>query len=166
MPHPIVTMQGLYRNKEMLMKCLFIFLFQLPFWGEYQLTKNNAAMIWNIFKCDFVNTDALSENDVAIFQEAVMLDGGAAATAMINYYRNIFTVKTFWIIQKLRGTLKVPTLLIWGEKDPFLPKELCEKTKFYVDDITVSYVPNASKSVHQDNPERVNELIEQFLEQQ
>jgi pimeloyl-ACP methyl ester carboxylesterase len=81
---------------------------------------------------------------------------------MLNYYR---AMRHAMPLMKARGTPKIetPTLLVWGEQDVALGKELTYKTGEYVSDLTVRYIPNASHWVQQDAPETVNAMLEAWL---
>uniref|UniRef100_H2Y322 AB hydrolase-1 domain-containing protein n=2 Tax=Ciona intestinalis TaxID=7719 RepID=H2Y322_CIOIN len=58
-----------------------------------------------------------------------------------------------------------PVLLIWGDQDAALGKELAELAKGGATDITVAMIPGASHWVNQDEPEKVHEQMEKFLMQ-
>ena len=57
----------------------------------------------------------------------------------------------------------MPTLMIWGEADTALGKELTYGTDRLVRDLTVRHLPGVSHWVQQEAPELVNELIETWL---
>ncbi|NEQ32390.1 MAG: alpha/beta hydrolase, partial [Leptolyngbya sp. SIO4C5] len=78
-----------------------------------------------------------------------------------NYYRSAFFALTE---EKSYGVLPVPTLLIWGEQDPALGKELTYGTEQYVQDLQIRYVPDAGHWVQQERPDLVNGYMRQFLE--
>lgn len=61
--------------------------------------------------------------------------------------------------------IKVPTRVIWGEKDVALPKSLLDGLENVVDDLRVERIPEGSHWVIHEQPERVNRLIRQFLVQ-
>ncbi|HEY9849943.1 MAG TPA: alpha/beta hydrolase [Leptolyngbyaceae cyanobacterium] len=80
---------------------------------------------------------------------------------MLNYYRNVFQQNIFkqdWPI------LEVPTLMIWGENDTALGKELSYGTEAYVRDFQIKYIPNCSHWVQQDRPDLVNQYMAEFLQ--
>ena len=62
-----------------------------------------------------------------------------------------------------RMPLAVPTLMIWGERDTALGKELTIDTDKLVRDFTLRYVPDVSHWVQQEAPETVNAMIEAWL---
>jgi epoxide hydrolase 4 len=59
--------------------------------------------------------------------------------------------------------ITVPTLLVWGERDIALGKELTYGTDEYVESLRVEYLPESSHWVQQDDPDRVNELIREHI---
>jgi pimeloyl-ACP methyl ester carboxylesterase len=85
-----------------------------------------------------------------------------ALTAMLNYYRAL--LRGFNGLKK-RGTRKIdiPTLMIWGEEDSALGKELAYGTERYVSDLKVRYLPRVSHWVQQEAPETVNAIIQAWL---
>ena len=93
-----------------------------------------------------------------------------ALTAMVNYYRAnraLFRrTRAGHPRTSLATTIDVPTLLIWGEADTALGKELTYGTERLVTNLTVRYLPNVSHWVQQEAPEAVNELIDTWLASQ
>lgn len=82
--------------------------------------------------------DAMSDND--IHREIKALCRPGAATAAINYYRNMFNGTRVLT----RTKITVPTLVLWGERDMALGKQLTLELDKYVEKIVVKYFPNAS----------------------
>ena len=75
-------------------------------------------------------------------------------------FRNIFQGllnETEWDV------LQVPTLTIWGENDKFLGKELTYDTQAYVKDFQLRYIPNCSHWVQHEQPQLVNQYMQEFL---
>jgi pimeloyl-ACP methyl ester carboxylesterase len=57
-----------------------------------------------------------------------------------------------------------PTLVIFGERDRYLSKELAEPDRADVPNLErVVRLPDASHWVQHDEPQRVNELLTEFL---
>jgi pimeloyl-ACP methyl ester carboxylesterase len=65
------------------------------------------------------NKNAFTTADLAAYKDAA--GKGGAITAMLNYYCNIFQQR---LLNKNWSILEVPTLMIWGEQDTALGKEL------------------------------------------
>jgi pimeloyl-ACP methyl ester carboxylesterase len=61
------------------------------------------------------------------------------------------------------AAIDVPTLIIWGEDDPFLPVELGERLGEIIDRATVALLPGCSHFVTEDAPQTVGPLIYEFL---
>jgi pimeloyl-ACP methyl ester carboxylesterase len=67
------------------------------------------------------------------------------------------------MINQKWGVLEVPTLMIWGENDTALGKELTYGTEAYVKDFQIKYIANCSHWVQQEQPQLVNQYIREFL---
>jgi pimeloyl-ACP methyl ester carboxylesterase len=57
----------------------------------------------------------------------------------------------------------VPALLIWGTKDRFLGRELAQPSINLCDEGKLIFIEEASHWVQHEEPERVNELLLTFL---
>jgi pimeloyl-ACP methyl ester carboxylesterase len=64
----------------------------------------------------------------------------------------------------LKRPVTTPTLLIWGEADTALGKELTVGTDRLVSDLTVRYLPGVSHWAQQEAPEVVNDTIVHWLD--
>jgi pimeloyl-ACP methyl ester carboxylesterase len=62
-----------------------------------------------------------------------------------------------------RRRIECPTLLIWGAADKSLGVELTEGLERWVNDLRVELIHEASHWVQVEAPERVNELLVDFL---
>ncbi|MGB3765066.1 MAG: alpha/beta hydrolase [Phormidesmis sp.] len=158
LPHPAKFAQGL-RTPQQLLKSWYIALFQLPALPELLIKSNNYAVIRSIFRDQAVNPNAFTEEDLDVLVAAAAKPG--AVTAMLNYYRDIFQSEGF--LDKQWGVLKVPTLMIWGEDDKALGKELTYGTNEYVETFKIRYIPDCSHWVQQEQPGQVNQYMQAFL---
>ena len=83
-----------------------------------------------------------------------------ALTATINYYRAAMrNLKAF----KSTAPLPMPVLLIWGEQDKALGKELSLNTAEYCTQLEVVYDPTSGHFIQHDNPELVNKKLLGFF---
>ncbi|MDZ8110257.1 MAG: alpha/beta hydrolase [Nostoc sp. DedQUE12a] len=158
LPHPAKFAQGL-RTPQQLLRSYYIFIFQLPWIPELLLQSSDYQAIETAFKGTAVNKNAFTQADINTYKDAAAKRG--ALTAMLNYYRNIFDQR---IINPNRGILEVPTLMIWGENDTALGKELTYDTTAYVRDFQIKYIPNCGHWVQQEQPELVNQYMSEFLQ--
>ncbi|MEA5535554.1 alpha/beta hydrolase [Crocosphaera sp. XPORK-15E] len=157
LPHPAKFKQGL-KTPQQLLKSWYIFAFQLPQLPEWLLQRNNYQLIAYMFKA--VDESAFSSEDLDIYREAAAKP--RALTAMLNYYRNIFQ-GFFKTSQQEWKKLSMPILMIWGENDVALGKELTYGTEDYAENLTIKYIPNCSHWVQQEQPQFVNEYMRDFL---
>ncbi|HXF57672.1 MAG TPA: alpha/beta fold hydrolase [Actinomycetota bacterium] len=61
------------------------------------------------------------------------------------------------------AALDVPTLVLWGEEDPFVPAALAERLGEVLPDATVALLPGCSHLVNEDAPDTVGLLLLQYL---
>ncbi|MEO6862035.1 MAG: alpha/beta hydrolase [Microcoleus sp.] len=160
LPHPAKFAEGL-RTRQQLLKSWYIFLFQLPFLPEFLIKLGDYRAIALAFEGMAVDKNTFTPSDIQAYKDAAAKPG--ALTATINYYRNIargFLDRQNW------GVLQVPTLMIWGENDSALGKELTYGTEDYVQDFQIQYIPNCSHWVQQEQPHLVNSCMRDFLASQ
>ncbi|MEL7039337.1 MAG: alpha/beta hydrolase [Cyanobacteria bacterium J06592_8] len=159
-PHPAKFVNGLW-TIDQLQKSWYMFFFQLPLLPEIFLQADDYQAIASSFIDMAIDKSAFTTTDLDVYKDAAAKRG--ALTAMINYYRNIFPA--FFNLQERPqwGLLTVPTLMIWGEEDKALGKELTYGTEEYVQDFQIRYIPNCSHWVQQEKPELVNQYMREFL---
>jgi pimeloyl-ACP methyl ester carboxylesterase len=158
-PHPRRMLEGL-RTPRQLAKSWYILFFQLPWlpelgarargwWGWRRLFENEAR------------PGAYTPRDIERYVEAWSQPG--APTAMINYYRAALRQTPRRAEARIRQ-VEAPTLVIWGQRDRHLGAELAEPERADVPNLErVVRLPEASHWVHQDEPERVSELLVEFF---
>ena len=156
-PHPAVFWHEIRRPTQ-LRRSWYIFFFQLPLLPERLMTRRGAAALRPAYRRLAANPDAFTEDDIRTMREAFLKPG--VATASINYYRSAFAGLS---MARSRTRLDVPTLLIWGDRDPYLGIRLSEGMETYVSDLSVRHFPDAGHFVHEEKPGEVNRLIRQFL---
>ena len=157
LPHPAKFAEGL-RTPQQLLRSAYIFFFQIPVLPELLIQLNDFQALEAAFKGMAVDKTTFSNDDIEAYKNAFAKRD--ALTATLNYYRNMFAqglTTSDW------GILTVPTLLIWGEADTALGKELTYGTERYVQDFRIRYIPNCSHWVQQEQPQLVNQLMREFL---
>jgi pimeloyl-ACP methyl ester carboxylesterase len=160
-PHPICFQRGL-RSAAQLKRSWYMFFFQLPWLPEQLIKARNFRALDDAVRGWAVHKQHFGEAEMAVFKQCASEPG--ALTAMLNYYR---AMPSSIPLLRRRGPrkIKVPTLMIWGERDQALGKELTDKTERYVEQLSLRFVPDASHWVQQDAPEAVNALLETWLKQ-
>lgn len=157
LPHPAKFSQGL-RTPQQLLKSWYIFFFQIPNLPEFLIQLNDYKLLETAFTGMAVRKETFSAADISFYKDALAKRG--ALTAAIHYYRNAFQAG---LIEKSWSVLEVPTLMIWGEEDTALGKELTYGTEQYVRDFQIRYIPNCSHWVQQEQPTLVNQYIREFI---
>ncbi|MBD2292662.1 alpha/beta hydrolase [Anabaena sphaerica FACHB-251] len=157
LPHPAKFSQGL-STPQQLLRSYYIFLFQFPLLPELVLQASDYETIAKAIQGTAFNKNAFTTADIEAYKDAAAKRG--AITAMLNYYRNIFQQG---ILNKTWTVLEVPTLMIWGEQDTALGKELTYGTQEYVRNLQIKYIPNSGHWVQQEQPELVTEYMREFL---
>ena len=142
-------------------KSYYIFLFQLPRLPERFLGKDLKGFFTKAFTTFLPKGRTLNISDAEIDKYVEAYSQPGALTATINYYR-----ATFRQLGGLHdtGKLQMPVLMLWGENDVALGKELTYNTKDYCTDLEIIYDPTSGHFIQHDNPELVNEKLLQFFE--
>jgi pimeloyl-ACP methyl ester carboxylesterase len=157
LPHPAKFSQGL-STPQQLLRSYYIFLFQFPVIPELLLQASDYEAIARVIQGTAFNKNAFTKADIEAYKDAAAKRG--ALTAMLNYYRNLFSqLKP----NKNWSILEIPTLMIWGEQDTALGKELTYGTEEYVRNLQIKYIPNSGHWVQQEQPKLVTEYMQEFL---
>jgi len=96
-------------------------------------------------------------------QVVLALAQPGALTAAINYYRALFRQGAPGLFHGTGMLVQLPTLMIWGEEDTALGKELTYGTEQFVPDLRIRYIPRCSHWVQQEQPDLVNQYMLEFL---
>ena len=159
-PHPAIFREQLRTNPVQRRRSLYVAFFQLPWLPELLLRRKNGALIDEAFRGMAVDKARFPDDVLAVYRANALRPGGA--TAMINWYRA--AGRRFGDANAPAPVIEVPTLMVWGEEDTALGKELTLGTDRYVKDLTLRYLPRVSHWVQQEAPERVNEIWGAWLD--
>lgn len=165
LPHPVLFRKRFWKPSQ-LRKSWYILFFQLPVIPEWFLGRSGAKAIGESFRYMAVDKSRFPDEVVENYSAFAREPG--ALRSMINYYRanfNFFNGKKLTPDQQkgISMVLETPTLMIWGEVDIALGKELTYGTEKLVKDFMIRYLPNVSHWVQQEAPETVNAMIEAWL---
>lgn len=162
MPYPEELIRALSAgNLAQWKKSYYIFLLQVPRLPEWIISRDLSKFFKKHFKRLSPNSpEAVSDASIEKYVEAYSKPH--ALTSTINYYRKALrTIGHMRLKTKLPLTL--PVLLIWGEKDIALGKELALNTKKYCSNLETVYDPGSGHFIQLDNPELVNKKLLEFL---
>lgn len=163
LPHPTRFQQGL-RTWAQFRRSWYILFFQFPWLPEKLLALRDARAIREAFRGMALDKTRFPDEVLDVYARQALEPG--ALTAMLNWYRGVRFIDAD--IQKLVAeppVLEVPTLMVWGEHDTALGKELTYGTEKLVRDFTLRYLPGVSHWVQQEAPEAVNSILEDWLNQ-
>jgi pimeloyl-ACP methyl ester carboxylesterase len=157
-PHPRRMLQGL-RTARQLRKSWYMFYFQIPWLPETLERRADFPFARRAFAMA-TRRDAFTDQDVERYVGKLRTPG--ALKAMLDWYRAAIR-RSPRASERLMRRIDAPTLVIWGEADTALGAELAEPEPDWVPDARVVRLPEASHWVQHDEPERVNELLVEFL---
>lgn len=154
-PHPAAYQAVLRRGPGQWLRSWYILLFQIPGVAERVLRAYDFAILARAWKRQPRRASAFTDDDIAEYKKALSAPGGL--TAPLNYYRAALRYA-----RDLNGppqTIRVPTLVVWGMRDPYLSPALVEDLVRWVPDLRVVRIDDASHWVQHDAPQRVGELL-------
>ncbi|BFM18492.1 alpha/beta fold hydrolase [Maricurvus nonylphenolicus] len=132
---------------------------------EYMLTAGDAYLIWRSAYQKAVGREFLTQREGELFRQALAVPGAVAGG--INWYRaNVpkvdhISVEDYW--PRSNPVVRVPSLLVWGEKDKTFVPEFLETLPGYVSDLTIEVIAGAGHKPNLSHPQQVNRLLRQFL---
>jgi len=150
-PHFVPMKREIDRSFGQKMRLLYQLFFNLPVLPEIFLRLFGRLLMPRLA--------AFTPEEVRTYAETWKKPG--ARTAMLNYYRALGKHRA-----EIRGLLRrieVPTMLIWGDRDPVFHKEMTEDFGEWVPNLRVEHIPEAGHFVQTDAPEKVNALLIDFL---
>ena len=161
-PHPAVFERVLREGWRQRLRSWYVLFFQIPWLPERLFRMRNASLVTEAFRGMAVDKSRFPEEVLDVYRQAALQPG--ALTAMINYYRALVRGGG----QRRQRSLgypriDVPTLMIWGEQDTALGKELTYGTEAFVPNLVLRYLANASHWVQQDAPDEVNAILREWL---
>jgi epoxide hydrolase 4 len=158
-PHPERFARGLLRPAQLL-RSSYMFFFQIPRLPEKGLVVGDFASLRYALRNEQMHPGAFTDVDIERYVEALARPG--ALTAALNYYRALFRRNPLKARALLRR-IEAPVMVIWGERDRYLSKELAEPAPAWVPNLRVERLPDASHFVAEDRPDEVNSLLIGFL---
>lgn len=157
--HPAVTEEFLTGKPSQLLKSWYMFSFQVPKLSEWAYSVGNwRGLRWLMDSSN--RGDTFTGADLDRYIEAWSRPG--AFTGMLNWYRALFRGE---VDDPQTLTVDAPTMLVWGARDPYLHSGMVEPSIEYCTDGRLELVEDATHWVHHEVPDRVNDLLLDFLEE-
>jgi pimeloyl-ACP methyl ester carboxylesterase len=162
-PHPNAYISRTRILLRQLQKSWYVFFFQTADIPEEVLSQNDYLFLKNMLCHSFAKKETLTEKDLEIYAKAWSKPG--ALTAAINYYRaNMNPAILFSERTMAFPKIKSPTLVIWGERDVALSKDLIVDNHEFVDaPYSIKYLPKGGHWIQLEEPKIVNKYLLEFL---
>jgi pimeloyl-ACP methyl ester carboxylesterase len=166
-PHPATFARELRDNPKQQKASQYVLVYQTAK-AEEILSRDNYAVLVSSLLDDGLKQGYFTEEDRKAYLDAWSRPG--AITGGLNYYRAArlgpFTSDSDDIVSTDTSllTVKVPTLVIWGEKDKYLLTGNLDGLGKYVPNLTIKRIPDGSHWVSHEKPELVNSYIREFIE--
>jgi pimeloyl-ACP methyl ester carboxylesterase len=157
-PQP-ATFQRALQSPRRWLRSAYIGFFQLEGVAEDALSRDDYALIWRTFRAADRERAWLSDADIQRFVDAIARPG--ALTAALSYYREV--VRRGPAIIGPARVITAPTLVLWGELDPYLGVEWLDHLERWVERLRIRRFATAGHWVNQQAPARVNEALLEFL---
>lgn len=164
-PHPGVFGRELASNPEQQRASQYMTTFRTA-QAEQLLSANNYGRLAAIFT-DLRQAGHWSSADSVEYIKAWSQPG--ALTGGLNYYRAMrwqeppSTDANAARVAAAAMVVRVPTLVIWGERDVFLLTGNLDGLEAFVPQLVVRRIPEASHWVVHERPREVNEMIRGFI---
>ena len=158
-PHPLVFRKNFFTNLRQIVRSWYILFFQIPFLPAWLLSRNNFK---NAAKAltDTSLEGSFSEDDLEQYKQA--WGNEHAIRYMIMWYKATLRYPLQANAYKDKK-VNVPLKIIWGKKDKALVATMAKESLHYCEQGDLTYIDEATHWVHQDRPDKVNQLIEAFL---
>lgn len=175
-PHPAIFARELSANPAQQQASQYMVMLRGA-GSEQALAANDYAQLRKWFMGDRLWNGIFSEEDRTAYLEAWAQPG--ALTGGVNYYRVSRVTPTPSGTQTAIGTqaaqerpsrdlnaltVRVPTLVIWGEQDRALLPGNLDGLEQFVPDLTVKRIPDGSHWVIHEHPALVNQYIREFVQ--
>lgn len=146
----VVGFERQIRKWSQFSKSWYFFFFLVPWLPEWWLSRRDFRFVRRSLVADGLRDDVVRD----------LLEGirpaGALHAALNGYRANFIDVARKRFAPR---KVDVPTLVVWGDRDPHLDSELATPPADWVSNVRVAHVPEAGHWVHHDAPERVCALL-------
>jgi len=171
-PHPGVFARLLKDDPQQQQASQYMLMFRSP-QAESALSANEYALLVNIVLGAGLKNGVFSEDDKKAYIEAWSQPG--ALTGGLNYYRAAqvgpppagqaaaSAASGNLGVDASNLTIRVPTLVIWGEKDTALLTQNLDGLDQFVPQLIVKRIPEGTHWVIHEKPDEVNGYIREFL---
>lgn len=156
-PHPSVMRRHVYTRLSQTLRSWYIFFFQVPWLPEAFLSAFNFRAAARSLQ-ESSRPGAFSAEDLAQYRAAWSQPG--ALTGMINWYRAAVRYR----IPFPNRIVRVPTRILWGERDRFLLAEMARESLRYCANGELFTFAQASHWLQHEEPRKVSDMLITFFQ--
>ena len=155
-PHPSVMRRYVYTRLPQTLRSWYIFFFQVPWLPEALFSAFDFRMGTRALRASS-RPGTFSEEDISHYRAAWSQPG--ALTAMIHWYRAAMRYRFSFRVR----TVRVPTRILWGERDRFLMAEMAHESLRYCTNGELFTFAEATHWLQHEEPTRVSQLLVEFF---
>ena len=138
----------------------YILYFQEPGRAESDIEPDIESWLDTTIRGIATVRDFITADTIRVFADAFRKGG---ITGPLNYYRNID--RNWETTAYLEGRqITMPALMICAENDPILLPQSAQRMPEYIPDLTTHLIKNCGHWTQQEQPDEVNRLILEFLQ--
>jgi pimeloyl-ACP methyl ester carboxylesterase len=155
-PHPALWKRAMRHNPAQRRKSWYVYVMALPWLPELAMRANRFKALARSL-LDSSRPGTFREDDLESYRRAWAQPG--ALTATLNWYRALLRKR----FPETLPRIDVDTLMIWGVEDKFGDRSVAEESMALCSAGRAVFVDGATHWVHHEEPERVNQLLIEFL---
>ncbi|HLZ25150.1 MAG TPA: alpha/beta hydrolase [Ktedonobacterales bacterium] len=156
-PHPAAMLRELRRPRQ-LWRSAYMGFFQLRGMAERAVERDGYALVRRTLRAADRGEAWLTDEDIARYVAAIARPG--ALTAALEYYRQL---RHDWQALSPMRVVTAPTLVLWGELDPYMGVGALEGLDRWVREPRIRRFPTAGHWLNEQESERVNAELLAFL---
>lgn len=156
-PHPATLTRGL-KHPGQFRRSAYVGFFQLRGIAERAIERDDYAMIWRTLRAADRGHAWLTDEDIQRNINAIRRPG--ALSAALEYYRQL--PHSLAQTSPMR-VIQTPTLLLWGELDPYLGPWMADNLERWAHDLRIRRFSTLGHWPHVQAPERINSALKEFL---
>lgn len=160
-PHPAVFADALRHSWRQRRRSWYMGFFLLPWLPEAALHYRDHAFIARRLSADTGGDPVFDAQGLRRYRQALARPG--ALRAALAYYRAAGRQGTRGMYRGTGMRVEAPTLVLWGEEDAYLGRELVAGTERFVPDLRVRTLPGCSHWVQQQCAPAVTAEMLSFL---
>jgi epoxide hydrolase 4 len=162
-PHPDVMTDFVLHNSAQRKKSWYIFFFQIPWFVEWMLSKNDFEYLARMLtRSGRKNT--FTEADMMEYKKAWSQKG--ALTGMVNWYRAVMRRGLRSALHRKKSHARrvhVPTMMLWGKRDIALSVEMAQPSIDLCDQGELTIYDKSTHWVQHDASHEVNRKLIEFM---